>query len=39
MSRYITSSYLLAAAAVLLVLRFHLVPAVFAGLAVYVLTL
>jgi len=32
-------SYLLAVAAVLLVLRFHLVPAVFAGLAVYVLTL
>jgi len=32
-------SYLLAVAAVLLVLRFHLLPAVFAGLAVYVLTL
>jgi predicted PurR-regulated permease PerM len=31
-------SYLLAAAAVLLVLQFHLLPAVFAGLAVHVLT-
>jgi predicted PurR-regulated permease PerM len=39
MSRYTTGSYLLAAAAVFLVLRFHLLPAVFAGLAVYVLTL
>jgi predicted PurR-regulated permease PerM len=34
-----TASYLLSIAAVLLVLRFHLLPAVFAGLAVYVLTL
>jgi len=32
-------SYLLSVATVLLVLRFHLLPAVFAGLAVYVLTL
>lgn len=32
-------SYLLAVAAALAVLHFHLVPAVFAGLAVYVLTL
>lgn len=32
-------SYLLSVLAVLLVLRFHLLPAVFAGLAVYVLTL
>lgn len=39
MSPYITSSYLLSAAATFLVLRFHLVPAAFAGLAVYVLTL
>lgn len=39
MSRYTTGSYLLALAAVFLVLRFHLLPAVFAGLAVYVLTL
>ena len=39
MSRHITISYLLAVVAILLVLRFHLVPAVFAGLAVYVLTL
>ena len=39
MSRYTTGSYLLAIAAVFLVLRFHLLPAVFAGLAVYVLTL
>jgi predicted PurR-regulated permease PerM len=38
-NRYLAGSYLLAASAVLLVLRFHLVPAVFAGLAVYVLTL
>jgi predicted PurR-regulated permease PerM len=37
--RYNTISYCLAALIVLLVLRFHLVPAVFAGLAVYVLTL
>lgn len=35
----VTISYLLASAAVFFVLRFHLVPAVFAGLAVYVLTL
>ena len=34
----VTVSYLLAAAAVPLVLRFHLLPAVFAGLAVHVLT-
>jgi len=39
MPRYTTSSYLLAVTAVILVLRFHLLPAVFAGLAVYVLTL
>lgn len=39
MSRYTTASYLLAITAVLIVLRFHLLPAVFAGLAVYVLTL
>ena len=40
MQRYITTiSYLLAVAVVLLVLRFYLLPAVFAGLAVYVLTL
>ena len=39
MPGYTTISYLLAATAVLLVLCFHLVPAVFAGLAVYVLTL
>ena len=39
MPRHTTISYLLAAAAVLLVLSFHLLPAVFAGLAVYVLTL
>jgi predicted PurR-regulated permease PerM len=37
--RYNNISYILAATVVLLVLRFHLVPAVFAGLAVYVLTL
>lgn len=36
---YTAVSYLLAIAAVLLVLRFHLLPAVLAGLAVYVLTL
>ena len=39
MPRHTTISYLLSVAAVLLVLRFHLLPAVFAGLAVYVLTL
>jgi predicted PurR-regulated permease PerM len=39
MPRQTTASYLLAVTAVFLVLRFHLVPAVFAGLAVYVLTL
>ena len=39
MTRYVTISYLLAVTAVFLVLRFHLLPAVFAGLAVYVLTL
>jgi len=39
MPRHTTISYLLAAAAVFLVLHFHLLPAVFAGLAVYVLTL
>lgn len=36
---YTVISYLLAVSAVLLVLRFHLLPAAFAGLAVYVLTL
>lgn len=39
MSKNIAASYLLAAAAIIIVLRFHLLPAVFAGLAVYVLTL
>lgn len=39
MLKYTTISYLLAVAAVFLVLRFHLLLAVFAGLAVYVLTL
>jgi len=39
MNRYLAGSYMLAVTAVMLVLRFHLVPAVFAGLAVYVLTL
>ena len=40
MHRHITTiSYLLAVSAVLLVLRFYLLPAAFAGLAVYVLTL
>ena len=39
MPRQTTASYLLAVITVFLVLRFHLVPAVFAGLAVYVLTL
>ncbi|MBI5484832.1 MAG: AI-2E family transporter [Deltaproteobacteria bacterium] len=39
MSKHTTISYLLAAIAIFLVLRFHLLPAVFAGLAVYVLTL
>lgn len=39
MLRHTTASYLLAVAAVILVLFFHLVPAVFSGLAVYVLTL
>jgi predicted PurR-regulated permease PerM len=39
MSRHTTTSYLLAVTAVFLVLCFHLLPAVFAGLAVYVLTL
>jgi predicted PurR-regulated permease PerM len=39
MPRYTTISYLLAATAVFLILCFHLVPAAFAGLAVYVLTL
>jgi predicted PurR-regulated permease PerM len=39
MNRYTTGSYLLAVSTVLLILRFHLVPAAFAGLAVYVLTL
>ena len=34
-----TISYLMSIASVFLVLRFHLLPAVFAGLAVYVLTL
>ncbi|NTV50227.1 MAG: hypothetical protein HGB32_14410 [Geobacteraceae bacterium] len=39
MQRHTTISYLLAVTAVFIVLRFHLLPAVFAGLAVYVLTL
>src|SRR5512138_942248 len=39
MPGYTTVSYLLALTAILLVLRFHLLPAAFAGLAVYVLTL
>jgi predicted PurR-regulated permease PerM len=39
MPRYTTISYLLVVTAVFLVLCFHLLPAVFAGLAVYVLTL
>jgi len=39
MPRHTTISYLLAVAVVFLVLHFHLLPAVFAGLAVYVLTL
>lgn len=39
MPRQTTISYVLAVAAVFLILRFHLLPAVFAGLAVYVLTL
>lgn len=34
-----TISYLLSGAAIFFALRFHLIPAVFAGLAVYVLTL
>lgn len=39
MSKYNTASNLLAIAVVFLVLRFHLFPAAFAGLTVYVLTL
>ena len=39
MPRHTISSYLLAVTAVFLGLRFHLLPAAFAGLAVYVLTL
>ncbi len=39
MQRHTTISNLLSVAAVFLVLRFHLLPAAFAGLAVYVLTL
>lgn len=39
MPKHSTISYILSVAVVLLVLRFHLLPAVFAGLAVYVLTL
>lgn len=39
MTKQTAISYVLSAAAVLLVLHFHLLPAVFAGLAVYVLTL
>lgn len=35
----VSISYLLASSAVLFTLRFHLIPAVFAGLTVYVLTL
>ena len=38
-NKNVTVSYLLAATATFLVLLFHLLPAVFAGLAVYVLTL
>jgi predicted PurR-regulated permease PerM len=38
-SKYTTGSYLLAVTVVFLILRFHLTPAAFAGLAVYVLTL
>jgi len=38
-TRYTTISYLLAVTAVFLVLHFHLLPAVLAGFAVYVLTL
>jgi len=39
MPRPVITSYVLSVTAVLLVLSFHLLPAVFAGLAVYVLTL
>jgi predicted PurR-regulated permease PerM len=39
MNRYANTSYLLSVVVVFLVLHFHLLPAVFAGLAVYVLTL
>jgi len=39
MPRHTTISFLLAVAAVLFILHFHLLPAVYAGLAVYVLTL
>lgn len=39
MARYTTISYVLAVSVIFLVLRFHLLPAAFAGLAVYVLTL
>jgi predicted PurR-regulated permease PerM len=39
MHKHTTASQLLAATAVFLVLHFHLLPAVFAGLAVYVLTI
>jgi predicted PurR-regulated permease PerM len=39
MPKYTLTSYLLAISAVFLTLHFHLLPAVFAGLAVYVLTL
>lgn len=39
MLKHASISYLLAVTAIILVLRFHLLPAVLAGLAVYVLTL
>ena len=39
MSKSNTISYLLVVTAIFLVLRFHMIPAVYAGLAVYVLTL
>ena len=38
-NRFATTSYILSALIVILVLRFHLLPAAFAGMAVYVLTL
>lgn len=39
MSRHATVSFIFSVASVVLVMRFHLLPAVFAGLTVYVLTL